>query len=270
MKKLYPLLSGLFIVAIFGLLSNSGGRASQFGQDNTGSPISNGTCANAGCHSAGAFDVDLDIELRDANGALINEYEPGLEYDLTMRIVASGNPNGYGFQMVSLDDNNNGVNGFSNPSSGVQISDVSGIQYPEQAGSLGSNVVTMKWTAPAPGTGNVNVYAVGNALNDNGSPAGDGVGTGSVTISEKMTSSTINTEIVSSIYPNPVQNVLRVDYAGNDILQYDIYPLSGAKVATGSISGSSSIDMSDQTTGIYLVQFRNSNNEQQTLRIIKE
>lgn len=255
MKKLYTL-SFLFL-ALIGLtfMSNSSGRATVGNEDTTGSPLSNRTCAAAGCHSSGSFTVNLNLEVKDTDGNLVTEYTPGTTYEVTLTNNASGSPAGYGFQMVSLLDDNSGVNEWTTLDNFSQTATLGSRTYVEQAGTNPSNTVTLQWTAPAEGSGNVSFYAVGNAVNGNGNTAGDGVGTTSLSLSEKMTSSVVENQINSlKIYPNPANDFINIDMGNIPADSYTIVNIQGQTILNGQITNQSkTLDISSLQRGLYFV-----------------
>jgi hypothetical protein len=102
--------------------------------------------------------------------------------------VASGGPSGYGFQLTALTvSNNTPLSGYSNLGTNVKqkavtIGSFAGRTYLEQNGVTTNNQFTFRWTAPATYSGSIRFYSSGNAVNNNGSDAGDRSGTGTLTL----------------------------------------------------------------------------------------
>ena len=195
MNRILPLYTSLIILITYFLLtSSSGGRASVANQGNTGAPGESTTCVS--CHGGSQFGaVSINIEVRDqGTGALISDYTPGTTYDLSITIInTSGSPNAYGFQLTALDQSNSPIAGYSNLGTNVQQATLgNGKTYIEHNGPSTSNVFQVEWTAPVQGTGAVNFYASGNAVNGTGNTGGDGAATNSITLSEEITTTPIS------------------------------------------------------------------------------
>src|SRR5690606_37990768 len=90
---------------------------------------------------------------------------------------------------------------------------------PEDA--FGQYVVRFEWTAPGANTGNVTLYAIINAVNNDNSSGGD---IPSVTMSVPLVDTTsvgkVSREVVIKASPNPVQDVLTVDMSNADAGEY--------------------------------------------------
>lgn len=70
-------------------------------------------------------------------------------------------------------------------------------------------------------------------------------------------------------YPNPVKNVLNLNYNQN-ISLVEVYNLLGQKMTSNSFDATTAqVDMSSYTSGVYLVKVT-SNNTTKTIRVIKE
>ena len=86
------------------------------------------------------------------------------------------------------------------------------------------------------------------------------------------TATTQSTSVVAglNIAPNPVQNILAVSMANNlGNTTAEVVNSCGQSIRTETLSGgSSSIDLSDLTAGVYLIKFTNGSN-QETKRIVK-
>jgi hypothetical protein len=73
------------------------------------------------------------------------------------------------------------------------------------------------------------------------------------------------------LYPNPVQNDLTFTTSGRLVLSYSIYDLSGILRASQTISptNSSTINVSNLTSGTYILWLNLGNNQQITIQFIK-
>lgn len=90
-------------------------------------------------------------------------------------------------------------------------------------------------------------------------------------LSESQTAST--NELDKSqlkIYPNPVSDVLNIDYSST-ISKFIIFDLVGRKIGEFSNSGNlNSIDVSNLSTGTYLLKIQTEDNSQSTIKFIKK
>jgi hypothetical protein len=207
-----------FALATTGLLlmSNSGGRATSGGGDNSGAPSAN-TCAQ--CHSSGAFNSSVSVEVfEEGTNTAVSDYLPGIVYDVKVKVSADAGASGFGSQTTVLDANNAPIASFSAPSANSQLTTLaSGRQFLEQS-STGSDEFAAKWTAPAAGTGSVTFYAAGNAINGNGATSGDGASNTSFTLAEDLSSSNLNVnqlKVAMKAFPNPVQDILNIETIGS-------------------------------------------------------
>jgi hypothetical protein len=207
-----------FALATTGLLlmSNSGGRATTGGGDNSGAPSAN-TCAQ--CHSGGAFNPSISVEVFEENtSTAVTEYVPGIVYDIKITVNADAGASGFGLQATVLDANNAPIVGFSSPGANAQLATLNGRQFLEQVNTSSSNEFTSQWTAPAAGTGSAIFYAAGNAVNGNGTTGGDGASNTSFTLAEDLSSSNLNVnqlKVAMKAFPNPVQDILNIETIGS-------------------------------------------------------
>lgn len=212
------LLAGLGLGLIATLfMSNSGGRAAVGNADNTGSPVSQGTCAN--CHSGGNFGATVVVNLYSPGTTTpATQYVPDSTYEVEV-IINDNGAAGYGFQLACLNADNESVNGFSTPGSDVQITTLAnGREIVEQSRRRTDGRATVSWTAPSVGTGDVTFYAVGNAVNGNGGTSGDQVVTTSITLNESPGVSTRQQALLPvslTLFPNPVASHLFLDIVGS-------------------------------------------------------
>lgn len=188
MKFRTYLIQVLFLVGLaFVFLNNSGGRANQTNNGNTGAPGESTTVCGS-CHTGGVYGMTTTTLSINEEGTAnpVTAYTPGTTYDVTLVVNNTmGTPNGYGFQMTALDGNNVDVADFNPTSINTQIAtanNVGGRRYVEQNGTSSSNTFAMKWTAPTAGTGDVTFYQIGNSVNGNSSTGGDIGGSGETTV----------------------------------------------------------------------------------------
>ncbi len=154
-------------------IPRSGGVGAILGQDRTGSPVSQGTCAS--CHGGGSGTTTVAISMKNSLGVPVTQYTPGNVYTLELNVSGTSG-NRRAVQGVVLSGTNaqagvlSGATGFS------AITTVSGRQYLEHAfpaTATTSRIFSATWIAPAAGTGTVTVYSAGLAANNDGGTTGD-------------------------------------------------------------------------------------------------
>jgi hypothetical protein len=263
-KRKQPFLLVGFVLAflVVVLSSNSNGRATQSNAGNTGAPGEN-TCGQ--CHGGGAFGtVTALIEIFENGvgiGNPVTQYTPGSTYDMRVTITnSSGNPNGYGFQMTALAAVGNlPLSGYSNLASNVKqktltLGPQTGRTYVEQDGVTTNNEFTFSWTAPQAGTGTVNFFASGNAVNLNNANSADNVGATSLSLPEASSVNVDNllTEITVKSYPNPVVDRLTIE-AASAIAHVVVIGIDG-RIVTEQFPQSpiTQLDASAWATGMYM------------------
>jgi hypothetical protein len=262
----------------FLLASNAGGKAAAVSQGVTGAPgdekLNNGTVITCqSCHNSGAYNPTAAISFFDEAGTTaVTKYEVGKTYTIRLTISASGSPAGYGFQMIDIRKSNSAnVKGFlaaTSQATGIQITAISsGAQanrsYAEQKQTLTSNVINVKWKAPAAGTGAVTFYAVGNAVNRNSSDSGDN-GTASVNAEFSELTSGVNelaSSVEMSISPNPAREevVLSLSSKASKNVQVRITDIGGKTVLIDNRviqvgENNLKLDMSHLIQGAYMIQ----------------
>lgn len=259
MKKF--LLVFTIFAAVLSMTSFQSGYGSGSGNGVTGAPGESGaTCGRAGCHASGAFSPSVSVTLTDSDGESVSEYIPDMTYTVSLKINTTGLPGGYGFQMVCLDDTEEmPVNTFSDFPQDVGETTINGRQYVEQFRRLPVDSIAMTWTAPSASTGAVTFYAVGNAVNSNGGPQGDGVATGSFTFTEGEESSTSDIQDLElGVFPNPTEDYLNVPNT-IQVATMEVMSMDGKLQRTAV---SNQVNISDLVSGTYLVSVIDRGNKQ--------
>lgn len=236
----------LGILCAVALMGNKNGRASTPpGAGNTGAPgdeTSNGqpVVCNS-CHTNSPITSTLSIKVLNSNGDTVTQYVPGQQYTARVTVTAvTGNPQGYGFQMIALKDTGNvDLDGFTdqNPNN-YKIATVNstGRTYAEHDNVSTPNTFNVKWTAPPAGTGSVTFYAAGNAVNKNGLNSGDGASFSSLKLTEGSSTSTQNPDaerIALRVLPNPAttEATLSVNLPQAGKYRLAVFDLSGRLVS---------------------------------------
>lgn len=263
----FLLMIGLSII----FMSNRIGRTFVTGGGATTAPGESGQyCGSVGCHFSGAFDPVARIEVIDQNDQLVSKYVPGEQYTIRLNADVTGNPAGYGFQIVSLKNSDNtGLMGFSDFPNNVREVIIGDRQYVEQSNRLGGIPIQFSWTAPETGTGNVDFYAVVNAVNGNGNTSGDGADTTNISLEEDLMSSTFE-DLVSAqtkVWPNPAFDRINIS-SEEEIQSVRIINYLGQVVYQSQNDPSNSIDVSSIETGIYILELGNGSGDKEIHQVL--
>jgi len=262
--------SALALVWLTGI-SNRSGRGATTGSGATTAPGESGQyCGSFGCHFNGAFSPEARLAILDLDSLPTTAYIPGEEYILSIDAQHTGFPAGYGFQVVALQNSDNGaVTGFHDLPQRTQEVAINGRQYIEQNNILPEAPVYLNWTAPDNGTGDITFYAAVNVVNGNGSSAGDGADTTQLVIAEDLmlSNETIaaDASIQVSAYPNPTSGLLSVE-ADQPISKLTILDRNGLKVYSNTYK--SRMDLSTLSPGLYILQIGFENGSRALRRII--
>jgi Secretion system C-terminal sorting domain len=273
MKKI--IYTGVFLGSIALLfLNNSGGPAVAQKKGYTGSPVKNGTtegtCQN--CHNAGTFNPTAKLEVFDSAGTVAaTSYQLGKVYNLRLTITAgAGTPGAYGFQMIDIrkSDSSN-IKGFlakAQQAANIGIDTIADTEkrvYAEHNAKLTSNIINVKWRAPATSRGAIVFYAVGNASNGTGGSGGDN-GTSSVNVQLNDATSAVNdlaTKVTINIAPNPTSDRAEIFLSSTESrnLQVRLTDITGRIVLTDYwkvVAGDNqkSVDLHNVAKGVYLIQ----------------
>jgi hypothetical protein len=89
-----------------------------------------------------------------------------------------------------------------------------------------------------------------------------------VILSTSLNSPTFN-ELVYKIYPNPSNSIFIIDIDKNALIE--VYNLLGKQIVTKNIfSGTNTLDLSSYENGFYYAKITNTENQTQTVKLIKE
>lgn len=72
------------------------------------------------------------------------------------------------------------------------------------------------------------------------------------------------------VYPNPSSGVFNVTLEDGSLLDYQIQDLNGKRVAEGSLSNGSTINLSNSDAGVYLLTLTNNEGNNWTVRLVKK
>lgn len=246
------------LLTLIALMSNSSGRGNIFGEAVTGAPgDSNKTCGTSGCHSSGAFSPTPILSVFDQDGNEITNYKPGETYDVVLKVEAVDNPVEFGFQMVSLTDDNAPVNQWESIGSNVQLVKLGDRDYIEHNSPSSENEFSARWTAPSTGTGDVKFYFAVNAVNGNGSPSGDGAANSSFTLNETLSSSSDINNITFKIFPNPATDFITIDGV-EDAYTYTMVDINGKTIIRGFGNDKTTVNTANLNPGLYFIILENN------------
>lgn len=266
-------IAGILLLYVV-LQSRSGGPGAVANLQVTGAPGSTGskgTCGNTGCHTAGAFDPSLSIQLLDGTDT-ITEYQPGKTYTIRIRNSPGlGMPSRFGFQAVSLNDSDNQTGDWGDVGSGRHTVTLSGRNYVEHSAPSVSNTFEMEWIAPEAGSGNVTFYSASIAANGNGTNSGDGVASTTLQVSEGNILSAKDTQKPLAgmrLMHNPLINDeirLQIESKQSGQFQLRLMDLSGNVLQQETLLLSAgfqehSMDVSTLSAGVYVAQLSGNGN----------
>lgn len=278
-KYLYFLLAIAFAAA--NVMSFSSGPARSGNLDRTGSPLAgnNGNfCSD--CHGGGNFDPSVSIELLDGDTPQ-SAYVAGQTYTLRISVAAgAGMPNGYGFQSVILDENNQSVGTYGTPPTGTGVQGLSGRNYFEHRSRRTENMWEIEWTAPDAGTGTLNIYAAGLAANSNGANTGDSPAKSSLELTEETgptsTADLFADQLDVTVLGNPVQDNLQLMLQSEKTFEgtFQLIAASGKSVfvrnaTVGQGQQYLAFDITDAAPGLYYMRISNLEG-QKVLPVIKQ
>ena len=259
LRLLYFSLVVVSVVFIYGVMSSTGAPASK-----TGAP-GEGLCSD--CHSGSVKTGNFISFYPDWNNTAVtsSEYVPG--QDARIEITP---PQGQtvGFEITAYDTNSNHVGTFYSTNADFSNSQfASGNSDYVTHSQPVSGKITVKWQAPAQGTGNVNLYAAVLFANMNGSTSGDTVYKLSLSLTEK------NTTNLTSIFNNHIliyysDNAIYATIKDLHISNVSLFSLLGEKVySVNNPSNRLVINTSDLNKGVYIVSFTLSNGKTYSRKI---
>lgn len=233
----------------------------------TGSPGET-TCSDAGCHGAG----NGGIADNAGTGSVVittspvmtnNTYVPGQSYTVTVTVSEQGKSS-FGFNFEALDNSGSSAVGTNNAVGTLTITDATFTKTGTALGAkrvgvthktvkINSNSASFSFTWKAPTTGIVNMYASGNAANNNGQKdGGDNIYTTRLQLSPVVAG--INDELISkydlSIYPNPIVDnaALKAYLKENSAIEVSIADVNGNEVQKQNFAGKSGNNTFDLNT----------------------
>jgi Reeler domain len=280
MKNTLLASSTICLIALISL-GNEGGRADFTGKGNTGAPgdetNTNGTIRTCqSCHNAGPITCSMDIQVLDAQSQPVTAYQPGQTYTTRVSISSpSTGINGYGFQMIALrKQGNTDLKGFKDlTQNNYKLANAqNGRTYAEHSGISADSTFDVVWQAPMAGTGAVQFYSSGNAVNANGLTSGDGASITTLELAEDLGSS-VNTL-------NQDSNVPKVRIFGSNLVsvtgfveqkgQLRIFNMEGKLYMQQQIelAGVTPIDAAQLKPGMYFISVSGTSGQIATTKFV--
>jgi hypothetical protein len=222
---------GLFVYLV--VLANSNG----YPNDVSGSTASTSGCnAGGNCHGAAATTLDPTVEL-DSAGVSVSGYVPGQSYTVKITAKQFGAFTKFGYQVSCVKATGAGTASAvaagtwgTLPVGSKKVSSSSPAVGHGTILGVANNAYTViiPWTAPAKGTGTVNLYGILNALANQGSNAWQN--TPVVSIAERSSPNSISQVTADAgikLYPSPSQGVFTLECPHADGTELVITDLAG-------------------------------------------
>lgn len=260
MKKRFLLLPLIALGAYVTLSSNSTGYLTNATGSNGGAV----GCGGGGCHSSGpSSTVTSTTIIVDSAGTPVTTYRPGVTYRVSLAAgtAATSGLTKFGFQLSS-----------SKAASAVQagtwvastvpvsstISNMGAFSVVRHTAPKDDSVilagaafvypVSLNWTAPAAGTGDVKFFGVINAVNGDGSAGpSDLWNSANTTITEFIDHTAVNdvtTKVAINAFPNPVTSSFTLQLSNAKAGTYNVQVLD----MTGKVVVKQSLEVSGSTS----------------------
>ena len=271
MKRLFTLFFGLGTLSVLTLSHSSG----VFTADYTGSAgQSTQHCAQAGCHSSGGYSGDGTISIKVMDGAAsVWSYTPGTTYtiEVTRPSAAYTKVGMQSGAMLFSTSNPTGTIANNITPTHMQLNTVPGGNMISHTvlgstAAISGGLATWKysWTAPATAVGAIDIYALMNLTNNDGTDNGDSVVRTILTLSQPWGVSDVAKNAFNlTLSPNPAQNFLTFTADQHLMRQanVEIYSLSGKLVLKSSNIndlGQFQLDISSLPSTLYYCLVQNA------------
>ncbi len=209
-----------------------------------------------------------------------NQYVPGQTYTITVGVGSLTNSN-FGFGCEILNGSNTNAGTMQNAGTGVQFLNTVGGRKnaTHTAKKAGTGFATFQFEWVAPASGQVGIYAAGNAVNNNGNSAGDAVSSASLSLTASTGASVSEnvSQIASiNIFPNPIKSDFKFNYSlmESGTVHVALYDLQGKEIAEfvneNQNNGLHTINAtlpSDLSKGVYMMKF-SLNGQQAAQRLV--
>jgi len=266
----------LLFTAIAGIgyltLSSYDNGAALGGQNRSGAKSALTNCGGSGCHGTGtSTTVTLEVDTATTTTA-VTAYTPGKLYTIKIHGTNTSSLPKFGFQFASVKGTGTSQTQAGTASSlptNVASHASSGLNFIEHTAilpgtSAGVYDISFQWTAPAVGTGNVNLYCTLNAVDgfDNANAA-DISGNVFVVLTERTVSSSVgnisnNADVIA--FPNPLTTNLNVQLNNAEPGAYSlqVFDINGRRIDNENIiiagtTQTAKINTSNWPLGVYNV-----------------
>ena len=267
MKKTSLLFS---VATIFGYIittSSSGGVGRINSVLANGTPGTISSSCNS-CHSGGSGTTSIaSVTFTDeANNQLISngQYVPGHSYKVVVNATNTSSLPFYGFQVTMTDAANSNAGTFATTQANTGLINAEGHAIVEHTSAISAPVAgiympTFRWIAPAAGKGTVKVYAIVNAVNNDGGSGGDRPSASfQLLLAEGSTTGIDNISAIHLIvYPNPALNTLQVKLPSVSSGKLVVHDITGKIVFAQEQTGAKemSIPVTQWARGVYHIRY---------------
>jgi hypothetical protein len=274
------LLYGTAFIALVAMLLNTTRVNSEITKPPSGSagdPLTNKTCAQSGCHPGAGNELTPtanDLTINIGTGTPTTPLNSSFKYDEGTSYNIAFLPNAftgrYGFQIIALDASNKMAGTFTVTNAAktaIRTVGTAPNQY-QYMGHLDANNFkqwVFKWNAPAASTGNVTFYYSYNTADNDGTPNGDIIYKGSVTIGANPSTgiNDLSSKVADlKVFPNPITSDFGLTFNVVEAmdLTVELYNLNGElvknlmdeKVTEGTFTRN--FNISDLAAGVYMVK----------------
>ncbi len=257
MKKIihFTLLFTTFIIGTSAYIKSSGGIV-----NHSASPGESG-CS---CHGGGAGITSVSISALPA--FISNQFIPSQTYTIDITVI-NNSFNLFGFDAEILNVSNTNAGNMTLALPGVQLVNTVRKNATQTGPKSGAGAASFQFVWVAPSSGNVTIYAAGNAINGTGGTGGDTPSASNLALTPDLTAG-VKEKISSdfsgiNVFPNPIISDFKIQYnlleEGNvKVLLVDIHGKEIAEIANEKQSNgyhllNASIP-SDISKGVYFVK----------------
>ena len=267
MKKTSLLFS---VAAIFGYIittSSSGGVGRINSVLANGTPGTISSSCNS-CHSGGSGTTSIaSVTFTDeANNQLISngQYVPGHSYKVVVNATNLSLQPSYGFQVTITDAANANAGTFATTQVSTGLINAEGHAIVEHTSAISAPIAgiyspTFRWIAPAAGKGTVKLYAIINAVNNDGGSGGDRPSQSfQLSLTEGGTTGIDNISAIHlTVYPNPALNTLQVKLPSVSTGELVVHDITGKIVFEKELTGvkEMSVSVTQWAQGVYHIRY---------------
>lgn len=203
----------------------------------TGSP-SEQTCASSTCHNSFPLNSGTgNVVISSVPAFTNNQYVPGQVYTVTVRVAQTGiSLFGFGFEALNASNSNAGTlstSGFSSVQLKTSSLGRTNVVHTTNGGSSTTMAKDFNFSWTAPLSGNVTLYAAGNAANGNNNASSDYIYTTSLALTPQIAAGLQVENILQNpeiIFSNQNNNLLLKYSAQNELIQLSLVSLNGSKI----------------------------------------